>query len=542
MLRPRAALLLTVSLLAPALYGAEIEPPLTRVTRSATSKFFVRHTPDGSHLVYSSQHAHRRASNQILVGARIVKIDGQDDRQLLTPYNTQVQIQEHPMVSPDGTRLLVSGGGNDTGNSSKDVFIADFDKNFQAKSLRKLVPGDGVTLGEEGVWSPDGKQIAFVTIDERLWVADSNGQNKVTVAQLSGVYCHQPDWSPDGLWVAFASDREGNVELFKVRRDGSDLTRLTNHPGIDCRPRWSRDGQWILFSSNRAGNFDLFVTRVDGSDLRQLTTHRTLDDQADWSPDGKSIAFVSMRDGAFDIYRMPVPPELRIGDRLVPSQNPAAELGGELVLYYTFDRESDSTNQVIDLSGRNHAQLVDAKIDHDGAQGRLTFDGAKSHAVCGNGETLRIPGALTISLWVRPTSFSGNHYLVSKHGWNLYLGSSGIPHFETRSAKDETWDTLPGGTALKVGEWSQVVAVFDPAAKTLTVYINGQRSTEKPRLDGGIGSALGHPLELGHYNLSKSQKYHGQMDEVRILRKALSAAEIAREFDRQSLVINAATK
>ena len=538
MLRPGIALLFSLSILTPALDAAETEPPLTRVTRSATSKFFVRHTPDGSHLVYSSQHANRRHANQLLVGARIVKIDGQGDRQLLTPHNAEVQIQEHPVVSPDGTKLLVSGGGNDTGNSSKDVFVADFDRQFQAKYLRKMIPGDGVSLGEEAVWSPDGKRIAYVTIDERVWVADADGKNKATIAQLSGSYCHQPDWSPDGMWVAFATDREGNIELFKVRRDGTELTRLTNHPGIDCRPRWSRDGQWILFSSNRAGNFDLYATRADGIDLRQLTTHPTPDDHGDWSPDGKTIAFVSMRDGSFDIYRMPVPTDLRIGDRVVPSQNPAAELGGELALHYSFDRESDSTNQVIDLSGRNPAQLVDAKIVHTGSQGRLVFDGVKSYATCGNGEALRINTALTISLWVRPTAFSSNHYLVSKHGWNLYLGSTGVPHFETRTAKDEAWDTLPGGTAVKAGEWSQIVAVFDPGAKKLTLYINGKRSTEKPRTDGAIGATIGHPLELGHYNASKTQKYVGQMDEVRILRKALSAEEVAKEFDRQAPLIN----
>ena len=528
MLRTGITLLFSLGIIAPALDAAEIEPPLTRVTRSATSKFFLRHTPDGSHLVYSSQHANRRHANQLLVGARIVKVDGQGDRQLLTPHNAEVQIQEHPVVSPDGTRLLVSGGGNDTGNSSKDVFIADFDRAFQAKALRKLVPGDGVKLGEEPVWSPDGKQIAFVTIDEQVWVADANGQNKATVAQLSGSYCHQPDWSPDGLWI----------ELFKVRRDGTQMTRLTDHAGIDCRPRWSRDGQWILFSSNRAGNFDLYAVRADGTDLRQLTTHPSPDDHADWSPDGKSIAFVSMRDGSFDIYRMPVPLDLRIGDRVVPSENPFGEMGGELVLHYNFDRESDTTNHVVDLIGRNHAHLVDAKVVHTGPQGRLTFDGVKSYATCGNGETLRIGGPLTISLWVRPTAFSGNHYLVSKHGWNLYLGSSGVPHFETRAAKDEAWDTLPGATALKAGEWSQIVAVFDPAGKKLHLYVNGKHSTEKPRLDGGIGSTVGYPLELGHYNMSKTQKYVGQMDELRILRKALSPEDVAREFERQAPLVN----
>lgn len=530
-------LICSMNLLAASLAAAEGDAPVTRVTRSATSKFFLRHTPDGSHIVYASQHANRRAANQILVGARIVQIDGKNDRQLLTAYNAQIQIQEHPVVSPDGKTLLVSGGGNDTGNSSKDVFVADLDKQYQARNLHKVIPGDGVSLGEEPVWSPDGKQIAFVTIDERIWVADADGKNKTTVAQVSGSYCHQPDWSPDGLWIAFASDREGNIELFKVRRDGTELTRLTDHPGIDCRPRWSRDGKWILFSSNRAGNFDLFVVRPDGSDLRQLTTNFTPDDHGDWSPDGKSIAFVSMRDGAFDIYRMAVPAELRIGERIVSGQSPISELPSDLALHYSFDRETETEKQVVDLAGRNHGQLVDAKIVRDGPRGRLSFDGLNSYVHCGNGELLRINGALTISVWVRPTTFSGNHYLVSKQGWNIYLGATGTPHFETRSAKDDAWDTLPATSTLKAGEWSNVVAVFDPAAKKLLLYVNGKLSSEKSRVDGGIGGTAGYPLELGHYNLSKTQKYAGQMDELRIWRRAFSADDVSSEYTRQAELV-----
>lgn len=517
------------------LHAAENDPPVTRVTRSATSKFFVRHSPDGSHILYSSQHANRRHMNQLLVGARIVGIDGKNDRQLLTPFNAQVQIQEHPSLSPDGTKLIVSGGGNDTGNSSKDVFVADFDKSFQAKNLRKLIPGEGVQLGEEPVWSPDGKQIAFVTIDERLWVCDADGKNKGVVAQVSGQYCHQPEWSPDGRWLVFASDREGNIELFKVRSDGLDLTRLTDHAGIDCRPRWSRDGQWILFSSNRNGNFDLYVVRPSGVDLRQLTSHPTPDDHADWSPDGKSIAFVSMRSGSFDIYRMTVPADLRIGERVIPSQDTSRETDGELALYYSFDRESDGSAQVIDLAGRNHGQLMDARLVREGNQGRVSFDGTKSYINCGNGDSLKIKGPLTISLWVKPTVLNSNHYLVSKQGWNIYLSTGGNPHFETRSAKDDAWDTLPGTIPVKVGTWSQIAATFDPMAKKLSLYVNGQACGDKPRTDGALGAAIGSSLELGHYVAGKSQKYSGQMDEIRILRKAMSPAEIASEYRRQAL-------
>lgn len=283
-----------------------------RLTRSSFPKFFLQYSPDGSHLVYCRHHENRRAANKILVGTRIIKSDGSEDRPLLPAFDAQVQIQEHPTWSPDGKRLLISGGGNDTANSAKDIFVCDVDESFIATELRRLLPGAGVQLGEEPAWSPDGTQVAFVTTTEQLWVADSDSKNKEMVVQVSGQYCHQPAWSPDGVWIAFASDRDGNVELYKVRRDGTELTRLTNEPGIDCRPRWSPDGQWILFSSNREGQMELYVVRPDGNDIRKLTAGGALDDHGAWSPDGRAIAFVSMRDGGFDIYRMVTPVELSV--------------------------------------------------------------------------------------------------------------------------------------------------------------------------------------------------------------------------------------
>ena len=47
-----------------------------------------------------------------------------------------------------------------------------------------------------------------------------------------------PSWSPDGNWIAFLSDRDGNVELYKMRADGSEVTRLTDNPAWDGMPSW----------------------------------------------------------------------------------------------------------------------------------------------------------------------------------------------------------------------------------------------------------------------------------------------------------------
>ncbi len=46
-----------------------------------------------------------------------------------------------------------------------------------------------------------------------------------------------PEWSPDGDWIAFTGDRDGGTDIFVVRPDGSDLTRVTTDLG-GARPRW----------------------------------------------------------------------------------------------------------------------------------------------------------------------------------------------------------------------------------------------------------------------------------------------------------------
>ncbi len=111
-----------------------------------------------------------------------------------------------------------------------------------------------------------------------------------------------PSWSPDGSKIVFYSDRDGNGEIYLVNADGSDPTRLTNHPADEGYPTFSPDGSKIAFDTDRDGNFDIYVMNADGSDPRRLTNDPARDVSASWSPDGSRIAFMSDRDGGFEIY------------------------------------------------------------------------------------------------------------------------------------------------------------------------------------------------------------------------------------------------
>ena len=162
---------------------------------------------------------------------------------------------------------------------------------------RPLVPG---MTGDQPAWSPDGSRIAFASAVEGnldIFVVDLDGTDlrRLTRHEATDEY---PSWSPDGDQIAFGSLRTGDFEIFVVDTTGSGPRRLTSHRAADFRPSWSPDGEWIAFSSSRASdeavrtyNYDIYLMRPDGSDVRQLTSHSLLALRPSWSPTGDQLAY-----------------------------------------------------------------------------------------------------------------------------------------------------------------------------------------------------------------------------------------------------------
>ncbi len=384
------------------------------------------------------------------MGLRLVNLDGTGDRPLLSPFDAAVQIQEHAAFSPDGRTLLVTGGGSDTGNAAKDVFVATFSSEGEAGDLRKVVPGAGVGVGEQPSWSPDGREFVVTTTQKALWIFSADGKTKRRLVQRGGNTASNPPGPRREIASQFASDRDGNSEIYTIRRDGSELNKLTNEPGVDCRPRWSRDGAWLVFTSNRRGREDLYLMRGEGTDLRPVTDHPAVDDHAAWSPDGRHIAFVSLRDGGFDLYRIDVPADLAIGPAPSPvalvavnapsTKSPAAvaktDAAGGLVAHFTFDEEPVASNKAKttrDAAGKTRFDLEGARVVGKAGRGTLSFGGDPAFANAAPLDPFHLSGPLTISVWVRPDMLAANGYVLSKHGWNIYIGTDLMPRFETRT-------------------------------------------------------------------------------------------------------------
>ncbi|TAJ16366.1 MAG: peptidase S41 [Planctomycetota bacterium] len=100
----------------------------------------------------------------------------------------------------------------------------------------------------------------------------------------------QPAISADRIAFALAGD------LWTAALDGSDVRRLTSHPGNEVRPRFSPDGKWIAFSGGYDGNLDVFIVPTAGGEPKRLTWHPGPDVAQGFTADGGEVVFTSARD------------------------------------------------------------------------------------------------------------------------------------------------------------------------------------------------------------------------------------------------------
>jgi Tol biopolymer transport system component len=170
------------------------------------------------------------------------------------------------------------------------------------------------------VWSPDDQFVALTLVSptkSSLYILNvqDNSKSEEIVLSDSELYI-APSWqpvveenlakdvptpqppsnSPSNRLIAFASDQNGNFDIYTIRADGSGLTNITNNPAMDANPIWSPDGKRIAFESDRDGSRQIYVMDSDGSNVFQLANgqgenilihHRN--EFSPWSPDGTSL-------------------------------------------------------------------------------------------------------------------------------------------------------------------------------------------------------------------------------------------------------------
>lgn len=147
------------------------------------------------------------------------------------------------------------------------------------------------------VLSFDGKMLAISHHS-----AEDNNQSIIYTVPVEGgtpkrVTAHGPSylhgWSPDGNYLVYAGQRNGEFDVYRIGVDGGEETQLTTAIGLDDGPEYSPDGTTIYFNSVRSGSMQIWKMNADGSDQQQVTDDEYNNWFAHVSPDGQWLVFIS---------------------------------------------------------------------------------------------------------------------------------------------------------------------------------------------------------------------------------------------------------
>jgi Tol biopolymer transport system component len=239
----------------------------------------------------------------------------------------------------DGTRLVFQSTRD--GGACDQEYVMRTD----GSGVRRVSTGGGAVTC--GYFFPDGARIVYASTHEtmgpacppkpdrsegyvwplhdyQLYTATPEGGDVRPLAPAPGSYNAEATVSRDG-WIVFTSTRDGDLDLYKMRLDGSGVTRLTNTPGYDGGAFFSADGKRIVWRASRPAGAELddyrallarklvrprqlemWVMNADGSDARQVTSLRAPSFAPFFHPDGRRILFATNlgdpRDANFDLY------------------------------------------------------------------------------------------------------------------------------------------------------------------------------------------------------------------------------------------------
>ena len=259
-----------------------------------------------------------------------------------------------PLWSPDGKWFAFQGHQGEKGG----LFVASpdgSDVTFLASLSGTNSPLPGT--GKDVTWSPDAKQLAFISstpgpeaaeaagdpmvITRYLYKPDAGeGMTRFNDNQRLHIFAvdvstkqvrqltqgnfdeHSIDWSPDGKEIVFVSNRETNqdeffnYDIFALKVADNSIRRLTATEYSEYEPLWSPDGKRIVFRATRRGLTDrettmedthVWVINANGSDRREIGA--VLDNRQGaprWAPDGSAVYFTLQERGSNRLVRLPI--------------------------------------------------------------------------------------------------------------------------------------------------------------------------------------------------------------------------------------------
>jgi Tol biopolymer transport system component len=223
------------------------------------------------------------------------------DKSTKTVYQADT-VFEAPNWSSDGKYLLANSGGR--------LFRIPVDGTAGAEP-EAINIDSSLRLNNDHAPSPDGKLIAFsasspASRQSQVYLSNADGSNAHVMVTATPSYFH--GWSPDGKYLAYVLQHAGdngapaNYDIFRIPAAGGEAQQLDSNAGYDDGPDYSPDGKWIYFNSDRSGGWDVWRIPAAGAGPGDVKAERvTSDEMEDWfphpSPDRKWLLFLSFAKG-----------------------------------------------------------------------------------------------------------------------------------------------------------------------------------------------------------------------------------------------------
>ncbi len=236
-------------------------------TEDYTRHFYPSMSPDGKSVIYV------QFGGENIYDIYEMTLDGQATR-----LTDALGVLTAPEISPDGSQIAFTHGFPLEEHA---IWVMDRDGSH---------PHQVYESGWDPTWSPDGEEILFAS--------DFNGTVQMYILSLNNGSTRQvnamsrlrgrTDWSPRGEIVTY-SGTSWNRELYLMNADGSNLHQITPEGGNSQGPSFSPDGNWVAFTAyfdhyGEDHGCEIYIMRRDGTDLRRLTDNDYCDWQPRWGP------------------------------------------------------------------------------------------------------------------------------------------------------------------------------------------------------------------------------------------------------------------
>jgi hypothetical protein len=190
-------------------------------------------------------------------------------------------------LSPDGKRLAIHIHGRKSG----DIYIGE----SNGTPMSRLTSDPGLEDNSSPIWSPDGTRVVFGSYRNgkwRLYTKSADGTGVEQQLLESAIHISPMSWSPDGLIVYRDRPPQAGVQLWVVPLTGGQDSVLFSRTGNENHAQISPDGKWIAYASDEAGSQQVYI-RAFPSGVGKWKVSTASGDYPRWRGDGGELYFLS---------------------------------------------------------------------------------------------------------------------------------------------------------------------------------------------------------------------------------------------------------